>query len=299
MRSGFVALVGRPNVGKSTLLNRLVGEKVSITAATPNTTRHAVRGVVRRAEGQLVVVDTPGLHRPKTALGHRLNHTALSAFDDVDAVVAMVEATEAIGPGDRRVLGHTLDACAHGAAPVRRREQARRRAHARPSPPGCSPSGTPSRRSPRERGAEGVAERVEYFAVSAAKGDGVDALCDAVAATLPEGPAWFPDGEVSDQSEPDRIAELVREQLLRHVRDELPHAIHCRVASYEWPVIEVQICVERDSQKPIVIGRGGEVLKKVGIAARAQLPEGCYLELRVVVEPNWQSRDDALDRWGY
>ena len=119
VRSGFVALVGRPNVGKSTLLNRLVGEKVSITAATPNTTRHAVRGVVRRPEGQLVVVDTPGLHRPKTALGQPAEpHRAVGAFDDVDAIVAMVEATEAIGPGDRRVLGHTLR---------RLREAARRR----------------------------------------------------------------------------------------------------------------------------------------------------------------------------
>jgi GTPase len=298
VRSGFVALVGRPNVGKSTLLNRLVGEKVSITAATPNTTRHAVRGVVRRPEGQLVVVDTPGLHRPKTALGHRLNHTALSAFADVDAIVAMVEATEAIGPGDRRVLGHTLDACASGAAPfvvVNKLDAARRATVAARllAAKGAIEELTAA------SGRAGLAERVEYFAVSAAKGDGVDALCDAVAATLPEGPSWFPDGEVSDQSELDKIAELVREQLLRHVRDELPHAIHCRVASYEWPVIEVQICVERDSQKPIVIGRGGEVLKQVGIATRAQLPEGCYLELRVVVEPNWQSRDDALDRWGY
>jgi GTPase len=195
------------------------------------------------------------------------------------------------------VLGHTLDACAHGAVPfvvVNKLDAARK--------------ATVAARLLAAKGAveelaasrpDGLAERVEYFAVSAAKGDGVDALCDAVAATLPEGPAWFPDGELSDQSEVDRIAELVREQLLRHVRDELPHAIHCRVASYEWPVIEVQICVERDSQKPIVIGRGGEVLKQVGIATRAQLPEGCYLELRVVVEPNWQSRDDALDRWGY
>jgi GTPase len=297
VRSGFVALVGRPNVGKSTLLNRLVGEKVSITAATPNTTRHAVRGVVRRPEGQLVVVDTPGLHRPKTALGNRLNHTALSAFEDVDAIVAMVEATEAIGPGDRRVLGHTLEACARGAAPfvvVNKLDAARRATVAARLLAAKDAVETLAASGP-----DGLAERVEYFAVSAAKGDGVDALCDAVAATLPEGPAWFPDGEVSDQSEVDKIAELVREQLLRHVRDELPHSIHCRVASYEWPVIEVQICVERDSQKPIVIGRNGEVLKQVGIAARAQLPEGCYLELRVVVEPNWQSRDDALDRWGY
>jgi GTP-binding protein Era len=196
------------------------------------------------------------------------------------------------------VLGHTLDATAHGAAPfvvvnkldaARRATVAARLLSVRDAVEALAAEG----------GRTELAERVEYFAVSAAKGDGVDALCDAVAATLPEGPAWFPDGQVSDQSEVDRIAELVREQLLRHVRDELPHAIHCRVASYEWPVIEVQICVERESQKPIVIGRGGEVLKQVGIEARAQLPEGCYLELRVVVEPHWQSRDDALDRWGY
>jgi GTP-binding protein Era len=294
-----VALVGRPNVGKSTLLNRLVGEKVSITAATPNTTRHAVRGVVRRPEGQLVVVDTPGLHRPKTKLGHRLNDTALSAFHDVDAVVALVEATESIGPGDRRVLGHTLSAAAaEGCAPfvvvnkldvARRATVAARLLDAKAAVDALAAT----------HGGEAAAERVEYFAVSAATGEGVDALCDAVAAVLPEGPAWFGDGVVSDVSAHERIAELVREQLLRHVRDELPHSIHCRVAAYEWPVVRVDICVERDSQKPIVIGRRGEVLKQVGIAARAQLPEGCFLELHVVVEPHWQSRADALDRWGY
>ena len=200
VRSGFVALVGRPNVGKSTLLNRLVGEKVSITAATPNTTRHSVRGVVRRAGGQLVVVDTPGLHRPKTALGQRLNHTALAALEDVDAIVAMVEATEQIGPGDRRVLGHALAASARGAAPfvvVNKRDAARRATVAerllsvRDAVEALATS----------EGVAGVAERVEYFAVSAATGDGVDELCDAVAATLPEGPKWFPDDVVSDLTE--------------------------------------------------------------------------------------------------
>jgi GTP-binding protein Era len=299
VRSGFVALVGRPNVGKSTLLNALVGEKVSITATTPNTTRHAIRGVVRRGEGQLIVVDTPGLHRPKTALGRRLNETALTAFHDVDAIVALVDATAPIGPGDRRVLGHALAASAQeGAAAVvvvnkldaaRRATVAARLLDAEAAVAALAGA----------NGGEEAAARVEYFAVSAATGSGVPTLCDAVAAVLPEGPAWFPDGQVSDVDESERIAELVREQLLRHVRDELPHAIHCRTTSLEWPVIEVEICVERDSQKPIVIGRGGEVLKQVGIAARAQLPEGCFLQLRVVVEPNWQSRADALDRWGY
>ena len=135
--------------------------------------------------------------------------------------------------------------------------------------------------------------------MSARTGDGIDALVSAVADVLPEGPAWFEDGVTSDVGEAERIAELVREQLLRHVRDELPHAIHCRVASMDWPVVVVEVLVERESQKGIVIGSGGRVLKEVGIATRTQLPEGSFLELRVVVEPHWQSRDDVLDRWGY
>jgi GTP-binding protein Era len=299
MRSGFVALVGRPNVGKSTLCNRLVGEKVSITASSPNTTRHAVRGVVHRPDGQLVVVDTPGLHRPKTALGLRLNATAMSSFDDVDAIVAMVEAAAAIGPGDRRVLGAMLEACGPGGAlpfvAVNKLD-----ATSRPKVAGQLLAAQRCVESLAEaRGTPELAGRVEYFAISAATGAGVDALCDAIVATLPEGPAWFPDDEVSDQPEEAFVAELVREQLLKRVRDELPHAIHCRVSSWEWPVITVDVLVERESQKPIVIGRHGEVLKEVGIATRAQLPEGCFLELRVVVEPRWQSRGEVLDRWGY
>jgi GTP-binding protein Era len=299
VRSGFVALVGRPNVGKSTLLNRLVGEKVSITASTPNTTRHAVRGVVHRHDCQLVFVDTPGLHRPKSPLGHRLNATALGAYDDVDAIVALVEAGAAIGPGDRRVLGHVLASCGEsGAAPfvVVNKADATSRAN-------TAGQLLAAQAAVGELAAESrvprAADRVEYFAISATTGAGVDPLCDAVAAVMPDGPSWFPDGEVSDQDETDRVAELVREQLLRRVRDELPHAIHCRVASWEWPVIRVDILVERDSQKAIVIGRRGENLKEVGIATRRQLPEGCFLELRVVVEPRWQSRTEVLDRWGY
>ena len=298
MRSGFVALVGRPNVGKSTLLNRLVGEKVSITASTPNTTRHAVRGVVHRPDAQLVLVDTPGLHRPKSALGHRLNATALGSLDDVDAVIAIVEATAAVGPGDRRILGHVLEACGeHGPAPfvaVNKVDRASRPAVAEQL---LAVQRTIGELSAGRGGA--VADRFEFFAISASKGTGVDALCDAVADVLPEGPAWFPDDEVSEMTDADWVAEIVREQLLRHVRDELPHAIHTRVASWEWPVIRVDILVERESQKPIVIGRKGETLKEVGIAARKQLPEGCFLELHVLVEPRWQSRADVLDRFGY
>ena len=299
MRSGFVALIGRPNVGKSTLLNSLVGEKVSITASTPNTTRHAVRGVVRRPDAQLVFVDTPGLHRPKSSLGHRLNATALGSLADVDAAIALIEATAEIGPGDRRVLHHLLESCgSDGATPFVVVNKLDTTSKATTAGQLLAAQDEVAAIS-EEIGAARTADRVEYFAISAAKGTGVDALCDAVAAVLPEGPSWFPDGEVSDQSDVDWVAELVREQLLRRVRDELPHAIHCRVASWEWPVIRVDILVERDSQKPIVIGRRGEVLKEVGIAVRKQLPEGCFLELHVLVEPRWQSRDEVLDRWGY
>ena len=294
MRSGFVALLGRPNVGKSTLCNQLVGGKVSITAVTPNTTRRAVHGVVHRATGQLVVVDTPGLHRPKTALGHRLNAAARTALDDVDAVVALVDATAAVGPGDRHALAAVLEAAGSaGPAPfvaVTKRDAAR--------PATVAARLLEAEAAVTRLGDEAAAGRVEYYAVSGRTGEGTDALVDALLAVVPEGPAWYPDTP-RDPLEGDAVAELVREQLLRHVRDELPHSIHCRVASAEWPVVTVEILVERESQKGIVIGRGGHVLKEVGTAARAQLPEGCFLELRVVVEPEWQSREEVLDRWGY
>ena len=296
MRSGFVALLGRPNVGKSTLCNQLVGGKVSITAVTPNTTRRAVHGVVHRATGQLVVVDTPGLHRPKTALGHRLNAAARTALDDVDAVVALVDATAAVGPGDRHALAAVLEAAGSaGPAPF---VAVTKRDAARPATGAARLLEAEAAVTQLAAGDEAAAGRVEYYPVSGRTGEGTDALVDALLAVVPEGPAWYPDTP-RDPLEGDAVAELVREQLLRHVRDELPHSIHCRVASAEWPVVTVEILVERESQKGIVIGRGGHVLKEVGTAARAQLPEGCFLELRVVVEPEWQSREEVLDRWGY
>ena len=306
-RSGFVAVVGRPNVGKSTLVNRILGHKVTITSPRPNTTRRSVRGVLHGPRRQAVFVDTPGLHRPKTELGRRLNEQVGDALEDVDVVLAMVDATQPVGPGDRMVLTRAADA-------------ARARATARHDDTAelagvlvvVNKVDRASRAQVLERLAEaaGVLEGgavdsgdeglgAEYFPVSATTGEGVDALVASVLARLPVGPPYFPADMVSDQPEMLWVAELVREQLLSRVRDELPHAIATRVTEWEWPRIRVEIVVERPSQKGIVIGQGGAVLKEVGTAVRRQLPPGAFLELHVTVEQHWQDRRDAIERLGY
>jgi GTP-binding protein Era len=278
VRSGFATLAGRPNVGKSTLLNRILGTKVTIVSDKPQTTRTQVRGVLTRPDAQVVFVDTPGIHRPRTLLGERLNDTAASALGDVDVACLVVDATAIIGPGDRFVaerlprdafvVVNKIDAAS--------REQVL---------------------AQLERASEwGFAE---YFPVSARTGEGVDALVEAVVARLPEGPAYYPDDMVTDVPEAFWVAELVREQLLAVAREELPHSIACRVTEWEWPRVRCEILVERESQKGIVIGRGGEVLKNVGTAVRSQLPDGAYLELFVKVDKDWQRRPQALDRLGY
>ncbi len=298
-KSGLATILGRPNVGKSTLVNELVGAKVTITAASPNTTRRAVRGVITEGDVQVVVVDTPGLHRPRTSLGGRLNNAARQAADDVDVILAVIEAGGAIGPGDRAVLTTMLDvARRNGPVPivvVNKVDRTSREAVAAQ----LLAATRAVEEIAVEGGREAAAARVEYFAVSAKTGAGVDQLRDFVTSLMPESPFLFPPDEVSDVPEREWVAELVREQLVRKTREELPHSIHCRVTEFEWPHITVEILVERESQKGMVIGRGGQLLKDVGIAARRQLPEGTFLELRVSVEPGWQRRDDALDRFGY
>jgi GTP-binding protein Era len=285
-------------VGKSTLINTMVGTKVSIVSSRPNTTRHNVRGILHRPDAQVVFVDTPGLHRPRTALGERLNETAGATLADVDVVVAMVDATAAVGPGDRMVLERALAAGGRDGPAVL---VAVNKIDAAGGDDVLVRLATVAEAV--DRLAEGLgsadAPDVEYFPVSAATGKGVSALVDAVVARLPEGPAYYPEDMVTDTPEALAVAELVREQLLVRARDELPHAIACRVTEWEWPRIRCEILVERDSQKAIVIGRGGEVLKAVGIAVRQQLPPGAYLELFVRVEKRWQQRTDALDRLGY
>ncbi|MDQ3895737.1 MAG: GTPase Era [Actinomycetota bacterium] len=278
MKSGFATLVGRPNVGKSTLLNAILGEKVSIVAASPQTTRTEIRGVLTRPDAQVVFVDTPGIHKPRTTMGERLNATAQAATSDVDVVCLVVDATAPIGRGDRFVAGRVpKDAlCVVNKVDAADRTQV------------------------LEQLARAAAfELAEYFPVSARTGEGVGELVEAIVARLPEGPAYYPEDVVSDQPDTVWVAELVREQLLAVVRDELPHSIACRVAEYDWPLISVEILVERDSQKGIVIGKGGSVLKRVGEAVRTQLREGAYLDLVVRVEPDWQRRPASLDRLGF
>jgi GTP-binding protein Era len=315
-KSGFVAVVGRPNVGKSTLVNAMVGTKVSIVSSRPNTTRSQVRGVLDRPDAQIVFVDTPGLHKPKTALGTRMNESATSSLDDVDAVVAMVEATGAVGPGDRMVLGHSV-----------RRVRAMARAAALTVELGSGGPDLVGRPTlmvvvnkidrvggdgvlghltavsaavdalAEEQGGDPVP--VEYFPLSAASGQGVATLVDALVERMPYGPRYYPEGMVTDVAEAFWVADLVREELLARVADELPHSIACRVTEWEWPRVRCEILVERDSQKGIVIGKGGNTLKEVGTAVRSQMEPGAYLELFVRVEKRWQQREESLDRLGF
>jgi GTPase len=320
-RSGFVAVVGRPNVGKSTLVNAMVGTKVTITSPRPNTTRSQIRGVLNRPDAQVVFVDTPGLHKPRTALGERMNESASSSLDDVDVVVAMVEATGAIGPGDRMVLGQaaqrvrSMARAAGLEAELRTVDTAGDDGRAGAGDPTLLVVVNKIDRVGGDRilthlnavaavvdaldGDAATAVPVEFFPVSATTGEGVPALVEAVVDRMPEGPRYYPEGMVTDVAEAFWVADLVREELLHRVEDELPHSIACRVTEWEWPRVRCEILVERDSQKGIVIGKGGSTLKEVGTAVRAQMPPGAYLELFVRVEKRWQHREDALDRLGF
>jgi GTPase len=278
MRSGFVTLVGRPNVGKSTLVNRIVGTKVSITSDKPQTTRTRIMGVLTQPDAQIVFVDTPGIHKPRTPLGSRLNATAEGTIDDVDVVCLVLDATQPYGRGDQWVAGLVPE---DAVCIVNKVDKA------------SKPQVLEQLRAASELGLS------EYFPVSARTGDGVDALVEHLLGRLPEGPQYFPDDMVTDVPEAFWVAELVREQLLARTRDELPHSIAARVVEWEWPLIRCEILVERDSQKGIVIGKGGQVLKEVGIAVREQLPEGTYLELQVKVDKDWQRHPKAMERFGY
>lgn len=283
-RSGFVSFVGRPNVGKSTLLNRILGTKVSIVSDKPQTTRNQIRGVLNRPDSQIVFVDTPGIHKPRTLMGERLNDAAIGAAADVDVVCLLVDATAPVGRGDAWVA----DRVASDAVVIVNKCDLVSKEQVLDQLLRASDFG------------DGAGATVrEFFPISAATGEGVDALVDHLTSRLPIGPKWYPDDMVTDVAEAFWVAELVREKLLAATREELPHSIACRVTEWEWPRVRVEILVERDSQKGIVIGKKGAVLKQVGIAAREEMPPGAFLELHVKVDKDWQRRPKALDRLGY
>ena len=278
MRSGFASLVGRPNVGKSTILNRILGQKVSIVSDKPQTTRTQVRGVLTRPDCQIVFVDTPGIHKPRTLLGERLNETAKEATTGVDVVVLVLDATGPVGKGDRFVARQVPSSglCVVNKVDIASKEQVLGQLRA-----------------------AGELGKAEYFPVSAVTGEGLDVLVEAIVDRMPPGPLLYPDDMVTDVPEAFWVAELVREQLLHVTREEVPHSVACRVTEWDWPRVRCEILVERDSQKGIVIGKGGSILKEVGTRVRAQLPDGMYLELFVKVDKDWQRRPRALQRLGY
>ncbi len=279
MKSGFVTLVGRPNVGKSTLVNAICGQKISIVSDKPQTTRRQIRAVLTRPDVQIVFVDTPGLHKPVSALGTRVNAAAIESIDDVDVSCLVIDATKDFGSGDRWVAGR-LD-MAKTIVIVNKIDAVSKE------------------RVLAQLAASSELGALEYFPVSARTGEGVANLVERIATLLPEGPKFYPEDVVRDLPEADWIAELVREQLLHATHDELPYSIATRVTEWEWPRIRCEIIVERESQKGMVIGKSGAVLKKVGIAVREQLPPGVFLELHVKVDKDWQQRADRVERLGY
>ncbi|WP_169582444.1 MULTISPECIES: GTPase Era [Microbacterium] len=293
-RSGFVTFVGRPNVGKSTLTNALVGEKVAITSDKPQTTRRAIRGILNRPGGQLVIVDTPGIHKPRTLLGERLNSLVEQVLGDVDVIGFCVPATEKVGPGDRRIA-QSLDGYprAKKVAIVTKTDAA-------------------SRDQITERLMEVDSLREDWAAViplSALTREQLDVLTDELLVLMPQGPALYDADVVTDESLEDRVAEIIREAALEGVRDELPHSIAVTIEDLapredsDLTDIYANIVVERDSQKAIIIGRKGSRLADVGKRARAGIEPlvgtRVFLSLHVRVAKEWQRDPKQLGRLGF
>ncbi|MFL6046742.1 MAG: GTPase Era [Propionibacteriaceae bacterium] len=302
-RSGFACLVGRPNAGKSTLTNALVGQKIVIASSKPQTTRHAVRGIVHRPDAQLVLIDTPGLHKPRTLLGERLNDVVRTTWSEVDVVGVCLSANERIGPGDRYLVGELA---------------------ALPRKPSLVAIATKADLASPDRMAEHLAAIAalettdditwaDIIPVSVPQRFQLDVLSAALIGLLPAGPPLYPDGEITDEPEEALVAELIREAALEGVREELPHSITVTVEEMELredrpadkPLLDVyaSLIVERDSQKGIVIGHRGSRLREIGAAARHQietlLGTPVYLDLRVKVLKEWQRDPKFLNRLGF
>ena len=301
-RAGFACLIGRPNAGKSTLTNAMVGQKVAITSGRPQTTRHNVRGVVHRPDAQLVLVDTPGLHRPRTLLGRRLNDLVRETLADVDVVVMCVPADEKVGPGDRFIARDLADCRRPVVAVVTKADTVSREALAA-----------------QLLAVNALGDWADIVPVSALRGEQVDVLEDVLISHLPPSPPLYPTGEITDEPQAVMIAELVREAALEGVRDELPHSLAVVVDEIVDPrtdrtgsrvkgtgdrlQVRVSLVVERDSQKAIMIGKGGSRLKEIGVTSRKGIQKllgrPVYLDLHVRTSKDWQSDPKALTKLGF
>ena len=299
-RSGFVCFVGRPNTGKSTLTNALVGSKIAITSSRPQTTRHTIRGIVHREHAQLILVDTPGLHKPRTLLGQRLNDLVRDTYSEVDVICLCIPADEAIGPGDRWIV-----------------QQVRQMA------PKTKLVGIVTKIDKVSRDAVGkqllalstlLGPESEVVPVSAKSGEQVEILVDVLAGLMDEGPAFYPDGELTDEPEEVLMAELIREAALEGLGEELPHSLAVVIEEVipregrtekqgEMLDVHALLYVERPSQKGIVIGKGGVRLREVGTSARLQIEKllgvRIFLELHVKVAKDWQRDPKQLGRLGF
>lgn len=289
-KSGFISVVGRPNVGKSTLVNALVGEKVAITSPRPQTTRNTIRGVATSDEVQLVLVDTPGLHKPRNVLGERLNRLVYGSIAEADAVLFVLDAGQPIGPGDRLIAERLADSGAPVVVAVNKTDQ------------------SSNEEVLRQLAEAGEWDFAVYVPISALKGDGLEALRSELEGLMLEGPFFFPPNMYSDQPDQLLAAELVREKYLSRLREELPHSLAVVVGDIEERdngvlYIPASVYIERTSQKGMVIGKGGELIKTVGAEARSELERlfgvPVFLDLRVKVEKDWQRKDTTLDRMGF
>lgn len=302
-RSGFACFVGRPNAGKSTLTNAIVGEKIAITSSKPQTTRHAVRGILTRDDAQLVLVDTPGLHRPRTLLGERLNDLVAQTWAEVDVIGVCLPSNQRVGPGDEFLVRQIAE------LPRRPKLVALATKTDLVSRPRLAQHLVKIQSMQEELGIRWE----EIIPVSALTDDQVDVVVDQLVKLLPEGPALYPDGEVTDEPVETRIAELIREAALEGVEDELPHSIAVVIDEMKLregrpenkPLMDVfaSIVVERDSQKGIIIGHRGERLRQVGSDARQQinalLGMPSHLALHVKVMQDWQRNAKHLNRLGF
>ena len=303
IHSGFACFVGRPNAGKSTLTNALVGTKIVIASSKPQTTRHAVRGVVNRPDAQLIVIDTPGLHKPRTLLGERLNDLVRETWSDVDVIGVCLPANQRIGPGDTYLVGElaALPTKAHLVALATKSDLV-----------------SPARMAEHLLRIASLEEELgirwaSVIPVSAVTDDQVDVVTEELIKLLPEGPRYYPDGEITDEPTETMIAELIREAALEGVRDELPHSLMVVVDEMgeradrpaDRPLLDIyaSMIVERDSQKGIVIGHQGQRLKEVGTAARKQIAAlvgmPVHLDLKVKVLKDWQRNPKYLNRLGF